>query len=88
MSYRRAWLLLDELNRSFNEPLVKTNIGGANGGGAELTALGIRLIDAFRAVELEANELARKRLPQLLPRGVAVREPKRRVRSLTRRKPA
>jgi molybdate transport system regulatory protein len=88
MSYRRAWLLLDELNRSFTEPLVTTAIGGAHGGGAELTAAGVSLIGAFRAVERETNSLARKRLPKMLPSGLAATSSKQRARSLARRKPA
>ena len=37
MSYRRAWLLVDELNRMFSRPLVETHGGGRHGGGAALT---------------------------------------------------
>src|SRR5687767_954894 len=55
MSYRRAWLLLDELNRTFHQPLATTATGGAHGGGAQLTEFGRHLIEAFRAVEQEAN---------------------------------
>ena len=40
MSYRRAWLLVDELNRQFGEPLVRAQPGGPKGGGAALTAVG------------------------------------------------
>jgi molybdenum-dependent DNA-binding transcriptional regulator ModE len=32
MSYRRAWLLVDELNGMFDSPLVATRPGGVNGG--------------------------------------------------------
>jgi molybdate transport system regulatory protein len=78
--------LLDELNRSFSEPLVTTAIGGSHGGGAQLTASGQSLIEAFRAVEREANALARKRLPQLLPSGLKAGAPKGRSRSMARRK--
>lgn len=70
MSYRRGWLLLAELNRSFDEPLATTAIGGSHGGGARLTALGEDVIAAFRTLEREANALARKRLARLLASGV------------------
>ncbi len=40
MSYRRAWLLVDSLNRSFRDPVVAAQTGGAKGGGAALTPLG------------------------------------------------
>ena len=36
MSYRRAWLLVDNLNRMFREPLVEAAPGGAKGGGAQI----------------------------------------------------
>lgn len=44
MSYRRAWLLVDEMNKLFEEPLVAKWQGGKSQGGASLTALGEKLI--------------------------------------------
>src|SRR5260221_14771347 len=44
MSYRRAWLLVDALNRSFPEPVVPTKPGGKARGGAELTRFGAELV--------------------------------------------
>jgi molybdate transport system regulatory protein len=57
MSYRRAWELVEELNRLFGKPVVERQIGGRNGGGAQLTALGEALILRFRAVERAATEV-------------------------------
>jgi molybdate transport system regulatory protein len=51
MSYRRAWLLVDEINHIFREPLVETQMGGAGGGGARLTRLGRDVVDRYRAIE-------------------------------------
>jgi len=51
MSYRRAWVLIDEANRMFETPLVVTAAGGAGGGGARLTDLGRDLVAAFRRIE-------------------------------------
>lgn len=51
MSYRRAWVLIDEANRMFTEPLVVTAAGGTGGGGARLTDLGRDLVAAFRRIE-------------------------------------
>ena len=51
MSYRRAWLLVDNLNRCFREPVVAAQTGGASGGGAALTALGRAVIGHYRAIE-------------------------------------
>ena len=51
MSYRRAWLLVDEINRIFCEPLVETQMGGSGGGGARLTKLGRDVVGRYRAIE-------------------------------------
>ena len=53
MSYRRAWQLLDGLNRCFVEPVVRTAKGGSRGGGATLTLLGERLIHVYRTFEVK-----------------------------------
>lgn len=57
MSYRRAWLLIDSLNRMFDAPVVHASSGGAHGGGAGLSALGEQLVTAYRAMERD-TELA------------------------------
>jgi molybdate transport system regulatory protein len=54
MSYRRAWLLIDDLNHMFKMPLVEAQPGGAKGGGAELTPLGREVVAHYRAVESKA----------------------------------
>src|SRR5262247_4437791 len=51
MSYRRAWLLVDEINHIFREPLVETQMGGSGGGGARLTNLGRDVVGRYRAIE-------------------------------------
>jgi molybdate transport system regulatory protein len=51
MSYRRAWALLQELAEMFGQPVVLTTVGGASGGGAELTPFARRLIASYRSVE-------------------------------------
>jgi len=51
MSYRRAWLLADSMNRAFGRPVVETAQGGEHGGGARLSALGESLIERFRRME-------------------------------------
>jgi molybdate transport system regulatory protein len=50
MSYRRAWLLVSELNKLFARPLVATWAGGKSRGGASLTKLGEKLIDSYDIV--------------------------------------
>ncbi|MCX8996349.1 winged helix-turn-helix domain-containing protein [Rhizobiaceae bacterium BDR2-2] len=51
MSYRRAWMLVDEINRMFREPSVVTRHGGKAGGGAELTPFGQELLARYRRME-------------------------------------
>ena len=65
MSYRRAWLLVDVLNRTFQEAVVSTRGGGAGGGGASVTAFGLELIDCYRAMEREAQSALAVRLARL-----------------------
>lgn len=60
MSYRRAWQLLDNLNRSFREPLVITATGGSGGGGSTLTPLGETVVSTYRKFERDMNTRAAK----------------------------
>lgn len=69
MSYRRAWLLVDEINRSLTEPAVSAAAGGAKGGGTSLTPVGEELVRRYRAVEEIATAAAAaelRRLSQLI----------------------
>lgn len=54
MSYRRAWLLADTMNRCFREPLVITEKGGLHGGGAVLSELGAKVLRRYRSMERKA----------------------------------
>jgi molybdate transport system regulatory protein len=58
MSYRRAWLLVDTMNRSFRERLVATTPGGAKTGGARLTATGLKVLADYRAVQAAVADAA------------------------------
>ena len=62
MSYRRAWLLVDDLNKLLGEPVVATQLGRSHGGGASLTPLGSDLVARFRALEQAAAPLVREHL--------------------------
>ena len=55
MSYRRAWLLVDSMNRCFHTALVETAKGGKNGGGAQVTAYGEEILRRYREMEVAAN---------------------------------
>jgi len=65
MSYRRAWLLVDDMNRSFRAAVVVTQGGGARGGGAALTAFGCELIEKYRAIEARATAATKPQLRAL-----------------------
>lgn len=55
MSYRRAWQLVEELNRSFRRPLVESSKGGAGGGGAQLTRLGEAVLERYLRMRIAAT---------------------------------
>jgi molybdate transport system regulatory protein len=59
MSYRRAWMLLENLNTSFRQPVVELSKGGRGGGGATLTPFGTSLVKAYRALESHVARRAR-----------------------------
>lgn len=66
MSYKRAWSLVDGLNRSFAVPLVSSERGGAGGGGAALTPAGQQVLTRFRRIEAAAQDSARADMAALL----------------------
>lgn len=51
MSYKRAWMLVEEMNAAFREPLVESTRGGAKGGGAQLTEAGATVLAHYRKLE-------------------------------------
>ncbi|MCL4189264.1 MAG: LysR family transcriptional regulator [Rhodobacteraceae bacterium] len=51
MSYKRAWMLVEEMNRAFRDPLVASTRGGAKGGGAQLTEAGEAVLANYRKLE-------------------------------------
>lgn len=56
MSYKRAWDLVDTMNKSFREPLVATATGGSQGGGARVTPFGHDVLARYRRMEVKANQ--------------------------------
>ena len=68
ISYRRAWLLLDSLNKSFDMPATVNSVGGRGGGGAEITPFGLLLIESYREVERKLNEIAGECLKEIRAR--------------------
>lgn len=70
MSYKRAWSLIESLNVAFGAPLVVTSRGGNRRGGAELTALGQKVLSLYRKMELRTQAAIKRDvsfLQRLLP---------------------
>jgi molybdate transport system regulatory protein len=58
MSYRRIWLLVDEMNRCFSDRLVETRAGGSRERGAQLTDQGRTVLSAYRDLETQSATIA------------------------------
>ena len=65
MSYKRAWDLVDEINRICRHAAVERQTGGKNGGGALLTPFGIALVARYRKIERDAASAVKKELAAL-----------------------
>jgi molybdate transport system regulatory protein len=55
LSYRKAWLMVDEMNRCFARPVVDAAKGGAKGGGTRVTADGLEALRQYRAIQARAQ---------------------------------
>jgi molybdate transport system regulatory protein len=66
MSYRRAWLLVDMMNRCFETPVVVAGAGGAKGGGATVTPLGVEVVRRYRRIEAAAAKAGAADLAALI----------------------
>lgn len=65
MSYKRAWYLIDTMNRCFVEPVVSARKGGKGSGGAELTPTGKQVLRLYRRSEVRAANATRRDLAAL-----------------------
>src|SRR5260221_13773404 len=74
MSYKRAWDLVDKINRICRHPAVERQTGGRNGGGAVLTPFGLSLVARYREIEPAAATAGRKELAALQTRNGAPRK--------------
>lgn len=64
VSYRKCWLMVDALNRTFETPVFAT-YPGRRGGGAELTAFGERLVALYRSMERRSRSASAQGLAEL-----------------------
>lgn len=78
MSYRRAWLLVDAMNRCFRERLVATSPGGAKTGGARLTPAGEAVLADYRALQASVARAAE---------GAALKRLRTRIGASPKRRP-
>ncbi len=65
MTYRRAWELVDHMNKAFGRPLVAGQTGGAGGGGAKLTDLGREVVTRYRALQAATEAAAAEHVAAL-----------------------
>lgn len=87
MSYRYAWLLVDDLKKSFTAPVTAATVGGKRGGGVELTPFGRELVRRYRAAYARIEADARAEFAPLMKRArprTVVRSAARRARSIKR----
>ena len=56
MSYKRAWTLIDATAKAFGAPMVVASPGGASGGQAKLTDLGLQLVHLYKSIENKSTE--------------------------------
>ncbi|MFN4282309.1 MAG: winged helix-turn-helix domain-containing protein [Alphaproteobacteria bacterium] len=65
MSYKRAWLLVETMNRCFKTPLVETSRGGRARGGATLTPTGELVLACYRRMEALTEQAITKEMAKL-----------------------
>jgi len=73
MSYRRTWLLVEEMNVAFRRPVVETARGGKRGGGAELTSFGREVVERYRGHAGESGRGGRRSCRRTRPRPYETR---------------
>jgi molybdate transport system regulatory protein len=68
MSYKKAWDLVNELNKKGSHPYVISHKGGEKGGGAEITPKGKKLLKAYRELSDKLDKVVskHKRLLELI----------------------
>jgi molybdate transport system regulatory protein len=65
MSYRRAWLLVQDIEAAMGSPVTTAMTGGTRGGGTSLTATGRAVVDRYRAIEKIAAKSAQAEMRAL-----------------------
>jgi molybdate transport system regulatory protein len=78
MSYRKAWLLLQQTQKTFNGPVINAGAGGHAGGGTQLTDLGVEVLTLYRAAAKHSSAAAQENL-EILTKLVRHNAPPRRM---------
>ena len=66
MSYKRAWDLVNTMNKSFKQIVVATSVGGGKGGGAKVTDFGLQVLMQYRAIEAKTTLAVKDEVSDLL----------------------
>ena len=65
MSYKRAWMLVEEMNAVFRAALVDSTRGGPGGGGAQVTEAGLAVLALYRRLEMAALKAGAEEIASL-----------------------
>ncbi|SEM22677.1 molybdate transport system regulatory protein [Aquimarina amphilecti] len=65
MSYKKAWNLVDSINKNASIPVVITNTGGSGGGGTKITEYGLKMISAFENINKNCWDFLDQQLKEL-----------------------
>lgn len=65
MSYRKAWSLLESMNRQAREAYIVKSTGGEGGGGTVVTEAGLKAIKQFRELDRKCQEFLDRQLRDL-----------------------
>ena len=65
MSYRKAWSLLDSMNKEAPEPYILKSKGGSGGGGTNITEAGIKAIKMFKILDKKCQDYLRKEVDKI-----------------------
>ena len=65
ISYRKAWLLIQQMQKTFTGPVVLAEAGGYEGGSTKLTDLGLTLLKHYRSVESYCSDGTQRDLEAL-----------------------
>lgn len=66
MSYKKAWNLIDSVNKCAAEPMVVKSIGGVGGGGTRLTLYGKKMVSTFEKINQNCWNYLDRQVDKLL----------------------